>query len=405
MLIKPLQTAAVRDWHQVPPLSFGHYLSIALFVGVFLLGLFGRRFWCRHICPTGAIFSLASLLRITERRVSVDCVSCGKCVDACAFDAIADDFTSDPTDCMFCQTCGGACPVGAIQFGLRWQHAEPSSGDREVTPAALPRRGFLASAIGLAVGTTGGIASAAVIRATASSGKEADDQALVRPPGSVPEELFLRMCVRCGECLQACPNDVLQPTPLAKGFNRLWTPRVVANWSGCEPSCNNCGQVCPTGAIRALSLEEKRAARIGLAVIDQQTCLPYAGQQACQLCVDECNTAGYRAIEFLHVGTELDDTGRPVADSGFLAPVVRDDLCVGCGLCQVRCFSMNAVEKKLLKQSAVVVRAGQGREDRLPSGSYIALREEEERRRQQERQKLLPQQPAEESYLPDFLRQ
>ena len=71
-------------------------------------------------------------------------------------------------------------------------------------------------------------------------------------------------------------------------------------------SCNGCGQVCPTGAIRALTLEEKRFARMGLAFINLQTCLPHAGKEACQLCVDECTSAGYNAIEFMQVGTQVD---------------------------------------------------------------------------------------------------
>jgi ferredoxin len=86
----------------------------------------------------------------------------------------------------------------------------------------------------------------------------------IRPPGSVPEDKFLQLCIRCGQCIKVCPNNVLQPAGFEYGFNGLWTPRVMADWSGCEPSCSNCGQVCPTGAVRALTLEEKRAAdRLG----------------------------------------------------------------------------------------------------------------------------------------------
>ena len=152
----------------------------------------------------------------------------------------------------------------------------------------------------------------------------------VRPPGSLPEEAFLQACIRCGECFQACPNDVLQPAGFEHGLAGLWTPQVNANWAGCESSCNNCGQVCPTGAIRALPMEEKRVARMGLAKVEP-TCLPLAGKEACQLCVDECNAAGYHAIEFMRVHPKLDETGLPIDGSGFSAPVVMADKCVGCG--------------------------------------------------------------------------
>ena len=86
----------------------------------------------------------------------------------------------------------------------------------------------------------------------------------LRPPGSVPEREFLAMCIRCGQCFKVCPNNVLQPLAFQQGFEGLWTPHVVADWAGCESSCNGCGQVCPTGAIRALSIDEKRVARIAV---------------------------------------------------------------------------------------------------------------------------------------------
>jgi len=193
---------------------------------------------------------------------------------------------------------------------------------------------------------------------------------------------------------------VLQPVSFSGGWESLWSPQVVADWSGCEPSCANCGQVCPTGAIRALALEEKRAARMGLAVVNSQTCLPCAGREECRLCVDECITAGYSAIEFLRVGTKLDESGQPIEDSGFLTPVVLPEKCVGCGLCQTRCYAINVKSKHLLAHSAIVVEAGEGKEDRLTSGSYVALREAEARQRRARQQQTLD---GDSGYLPEFL--
>jgi NAD-dependent dihydropyrimidine dehydrogenase PreA subunit len=186
-----------------------------------------------------------------------------------------------------------------------------------------------------------------------------------------------------------------------QGLEGLWTPVANADWSGCEPSCNICGHVCPTGAVRALRLDEKRAARMGLAVVDRQACLPHAGRQECQFCAEQCMAAGYQAIEFERVNVELDESGAPVEDSGFLAPVVRADRCVGCGLCQTRCFSINAKEKGLLRRSAIEVAAGEGKDDRLATGSYIVLREEE-RRKEEERLRKAQEQGGG-AYLPDFI--
>ena len=387
-LFAPLQHGLLQAWYLVPPMNAGHYVSIVLFLGLLALSLLGRRFWCRCVCPSGAVFSIANAGRVMERKLDATCTGCGKCAEACPFDAIRSDFTTRTADCTFCRTCAGVCPVNAIRFAPRWRRTSVMPSDAALgVEVPLSRRGFVAGALGGAAGAFGvGQLSAAAFEPP------------VRPPGSVPEREFLRMCVRCGLCFKACPNDVLQPMAFEQGLDSLWTPQVVASWSGCEPTCNNCGQVCLTGAIRALPLQEKRSARMGLAVVDQRTCLPYAGREACRMCVDECNAAGYNAIELIRVHVEIDADGQPVEGSGYAAPVVLADRCVGCGLCQTRCHGINVAEKRLLLRTAICVVAGPGNEDRLMSGSYIALREAERRAKLEEQQK------GGGSYLPEFLK-
>ncbi|OHB68817.1 MAG: hypothetical protein A2Y77_11610 [Planctomycetes bacterium RBG_13_62_9] len=397
-VLAPLQTGLLKGWYLVPPGNIGHVISILLVVLMFSLGFLGRRFWCSHVCPTGALFSVCNILRLTERKVTGACIKCGRCAKACSFAAISEDFSTRSLNCTFCQTCAGVCPVGAIEFAPRWTRRNNVPDMRAPSQeAVVSRRGILAGLGGAAV-IGAGVPS--VMGDASARGGEPP----IRPPGSVPENQFLQLCIRCGQCIKVCPNNVLQPAGFEHGFDGLWTPKVVADWSGCEPSCNNCGQVCPTGAIRALALEEKRAARIGLAQVDQATCLPYAGRDACQLCVDECGMAGYDAIEFIRVGGEVDEKGEPVEGSGRLAPVVREDRCVGCGLCQMRCRAINVKVKKSLQRSAIRVVAGAGKEDRVVSGSYIALREKRVTQTQEEEQTRNSQSDAAGEYLPDFLK-
>lgn len=378
----PLQSGMSRGWHLVPGMHLGHIFSIVLFAAVLGLGFLQPRFWCKYVCPSGAVFSLGNFFRLTERKVESTCINCNKCVEICPFDAIKPDFTTRTSDCTLCQTCGGVCPTQAIKFVERWNLVELKvENDPPTRETPLGRRGFLSLAAGSAAAIVGGTSVAV---ATRSFGARLDDPTTfrpVRPPGSVPEEKFLEMCIRCGECFKACPNNVLQVEGFQQGLEGLWTPMVNADWAGCESSCNACGQVCPTGAIRALPLEEKKVARMGLAIVNESTCLPLANREACQLCVDECNAAGYEAIEFVNVHTKVDGDGLPIDGSGFVAPVVLDDKCVGCGLCQTRCYAINVKEKHLLTSSAIVIEAGFGKEDRLMSGSYIQLREKERRRR------------------------
>ena len=374
----PIQSGMSRGWHLVPAMHVGHFFSIALFALVLGLGFLQPRFWCKYVCPSGAVFSLGNLLRVTERKVESTCINCNKCVEICPFDAIKPDFTTRTSDCTLCQTCGGVCPTQAIKFVERWNLVELKvENDPPTGESSLGRRGFLSLAAGSAAAIVGGTSVAV---ATRSFGARLDDPTSfrpVRPPGSVPEQQFLEMCIRCGECFKACPNNVLQVEGFQQGLEGLWTPLVNADWAGCESSCNACGQVCPTGAIRALPLEEKKVARMGLAIVNESTCLPFANREACQLCVDECNAAGYEAIEFLNVHTRVDSSGIPIEGSGFVAPVVLNDKCVGCGLCQTRCYAINVKEKRLLTASAIVIEAGEGKEDRLMSGSYVQLRDVE----------------------------
>ncbi len=87
--------------------------------------------------------------------------------------------------------------------------------------------------------------------------------------------------------------------------------------------------------------------------------------------------------------------------SNDVAPVVIAQKCVGCGLCQTRCYGINVLDKHLLNESAIIIRAGEGKEDRLHSGSYIALRTAEEQERATKRKQSTP--ATGDSYLPDFL--
>ncbi|MDA1277261.1 MAG: 4Fe-4S binding protein [Verrucomicrobia bacterium] len=424
--LAPIQDGLARGWHQVPPLNGAQIFSIVLFLGVLALGFLQPRFWCKYVCPSGAVFSLGNLFRATERKVEDSCIHCNKCVEICPFDAIKPDFTTRTTDCTLCQTCGGVCPTHAIKFvertsaiALKPFNDPPTRefrlGDSfkgAVTSARLDtkwlasfseapvgRRGFLASSAGLMAGIAGG-AAAALVTKTFGAHLDKNHWRPIRPPGSVPEKEFLELCIRCGECFKVCPNNVLQPLGFQQGLEGFWSPQVAADWAGCEPSCNACGNVCPTGAIRPLPMEEKKVARMGLARVNEQTCLPIAGREACQLCVDECSAAGYHAIDFIRVHTSSDENGVPIPGSGFLAPKVQEDKCVGCGLCQMRCFSVNAKDKHLLNESAIIVEAGDGKEDRIMTGSYIALKNQRNQGRASESNTSNTPQ----SYLPEFLK-
>ncbi len=345
----PLTVAWFRGWYQVPPWEASQALAVLLLAAVLLLGLIGTRFWCRFLCPSGALLSLTAPFRLFEIGIDGDrCTSCGKCTKKCPFGAVDQTISMQYRDCTSCGICIDCCPANAIKISVRQKRSvSPTSN---VPLLQRQRRRFLGDVGGLLVGLCGGIGLSFGIRRTASG------TVPLRPPGSQAETEFLKLCVRCGECLQACPNNALQPIGIDTGLERLWTPQLVPDWSGCEPSCNNCGHVCPTGAIRALDMEQKRSFVIGVAEIDEQRCLPYATGEECKICVDECTQAGYHALEFVSVGTELDDQGLPVEGTGVVAPKLIEHRCIGCGLCQTRCRAVNVTKEKRLDRSAIIVK-------------------------------------------------
>lgn len=346
-----LQLGLAKNWGMVPPYSAAAWLSLALFFGVFLLSLLGPRFWCQYVCPSGALLSLFGWVGRFKRQVDDHCIACGKCLSACPFDAVEPDFGSRTLDCAFCQTCAGVCPTDAIHFVPRLPRAP--GGKAEVTLArGLTRRAMFGS---VAVGA----ASAGLLRWTATGQARP-----IRPPGSLPEAEFLDLCIRCEQCLKVCPGPVLQAAGMEHGFEAMWTPVAIFPHAGCHQDCNFCTQVCPTGAIRPLTVAEKRRFRMGLAVVDAQACFPHRGELDCRLCFEECTAAGYRAIEMRPIRLA---TG-PVPEGAFSpeqieqmgqiqAPFVKADACVGCGLCEYRCQAVWVGQQHRLQRSAIVVRA------------------------------------------------
>jgi len=349
-----LELGLLKNWGMVAPADAGMVLSLALFSSALLLGLAGPRFWCRHLCPSGALLSLPARLRLVRRTVGGACTRCGRCARECPFGAIGPDAVERPMECASCRTCSGVCPEKAVRFGI----APGGAGAGAAAPADAPggrpsRRAFLAS-------IAAGAGTAAAVQAV-----RGHRPPLLRPPGSVEESAFLGLCVRCGQCVQVCPGPVLRLAGFAEGLEALWTPVAVPSHAGCHPACTACTQACPTRAIRPLTPEAKRRTRMGLAIFDTALCLPHRGERDCRLCADECDAAGYRAIEMrpirLAVGEapegvlsalEIEEMGR------IQAPFLKADACVGCGLCEYRCHVANVRQRRLLERSAVVVDAG-----------------------------------------------
>jgi len=297
-----------------------------LFAGVLALNALADRFWCRYLCPLGALLGLLAKVSLLRPVVRPACNRCGQCADVCRVDAIDTQRGYDivPAECTVCLDCLAACPESAVAspakqgIGFRF-HGRPDPA-REMDPT---RRQVLT---GLAAGAAG----VALLR-TGIRSKHPHPQ-LIRPPGVEDEGEFLARCLRCSQCMKVCPTSGLQPMLLEAGLEGLWTPRLVPRLGHCEYGCNACGQICPSGAIPALELARKREAIIGLAAIDRDRCLPWAHGTPCIVCEEMCPVPE-KAIRLEEV-TVSDDRGERALVQ---RPYVLGDLCIGCGICEYQC--------------------------------------------------------------------
>ena len=315
------------------PVYYMTGLTLAIFGAIVALNRLAPRFWCRYLCPLGALLSLISPLGVFRRRVGETCTRCMACRKRCPMGAIGEDpLTTRSPECIQCRDCAGVCPTGAVAF------PPTLAGMGEYGRPDLSRRGFVAS-----VG--GGLTMGFVALRTPFVLLEGK-RPLIRPPGALPEAEFLRTCIRCGECMKSCVTNTLQPCLWEWGLAGLWTPKPVPRLAACEPNCNVCGKVCPTQAIRSLTLEEKNHAKLGTAILRKESCLVWSQNKQCLICDEICP---YNAIVF-----------RPV--DGYRRPFVIASRCNGCGYCELRC--------PVKGESAIVVIADG--EIRLKEGSYIA---------------------------------
>jgi polyferredoxin len=311
------------------PLFVGAWLTIVLLALLLILNRIGQRFWCRTLCPLGALLGLFSRFQLFKRHVSSACNTCGTCIKTCPQQAIPiEPRETSKGECSLCGTCARVCPQQAIAYGT-----DPA---RPALTAIVSKRAFLYAA---------GAGRAAAFTGRLFPGRIFTPPSLLRPPGAIPEDEFLRRCVRCGQCMRVCPTNTLQPLLFTQGLEGLWTPHLIPRRAGCDQTCQLCGTVCPTDALRELKLEEKKHAKLGTAYLDKDRCLVWDEDRLCLICDEQCP---YNAIVFQW-------------KDGFRRPIVIENKCNGCGFCEEQCPVSGA--------SAIIVTSRD--EIRLSEGSYI----------------------------------
>jgi len=301
-------------------------VALVTLIVLFVLAFKNGRTYCNTICPVGTV--LGFLSRYSYFKPVIDtskCNGCGLCAKNCKASCIdSKNHAIDYSRCVVCLDCIDKCRQGAIKYVPRSkaQQAAPTGAS-----ADKGRRAFITTTA-LMAGTS--IAHAQKVKmdggfATIEDKKIPNRETPLTPPGSLSARNLAQHCTACQLCISACPNQVLRPSSDLSNFMQ---PVTSFERGYCRPECVKCSEVCPTGAIKPITKEEKTAIQIGHAVWIADNCVVNRDNEKCDNCFRHCPTG---AIQM--VAKDPNDKKSPKI------PVINTERCIGCGACENLCPS------------------------------------------------------------------
>lgn len=307
-------------------------IAAVTFVVLLILAWRNGRTYCNTICPVGTVLGFFSRFSLFHPVIDMGkCKNCSLCSRGCKSACI--DYKNHRIDysrCVACMDCIDTCKHDALRLEYRWKKTNKTATDKPahtVTSGQIDtaRRSFLSATAVLAVTS---IVKAQEKKVNGGLAVIEDKKIPVRatpiiPPGAWSARHFAQHCTACQLCVSACPNNVLRPsTELMK----LMQPEMSYERGYCRPECTRCSDVCPAGAIRPITIEEKSSTRIGHAVWIRKNCVPLTDGMECGNCARHCPSGA-----ILMVPSDSDDP------NAVKIPVVNAERCIGCGACENLC--------------------------------------------------------------------
>ena len=283
------------------------------------------RTWCNTICPVGTVLGFLAKFSLFAPVIDAKkCRDCGLCERRCKASCInMKEHEIDLSRCVACMDCIDTCKEGAIHYSRR--KFNRSAKDNLSNSPDQGRRAFLISG---SIATTAIAAKAQEMKvdgglAAISLHQKPERQTPLVPAGSLSLRNFTDHCIACQLCVTSCPNHVLRPsTDLAT----LMQPEMSYERGYCRPECTTCSEVCPAGAIRPISIEEKSSIQIGHAVVNLDACVVNKDNVRCGNCARHCPAGAISMVK-----------KNPEDENSLRIPTVNEERCIGCGACENLC--------------------------------------------------------------------
>ncbi|MCD8298032.1 MAG: 4Fe-4S dicluster domain-containing protein [Prevotella sp.] len=304
-------------------------IAAATFVIINILAWRNGRTYCNTICPVGTVLSFFARFSLFKIRFTPDkCVACNRCAKNCKAAAInVKNHSVDYSRCVVCGDCIGKCHEHGLRYSFKIQSptAIISTNSSHGNKVDNNRRAFL---VGAAIATTSAMLAQeekqvqgglAVIEDKIAPNRNTK----ITPPGSLSAQNMAKHCTACQLCVSNCPNGVLRPST---ELSKFMQPTLSYERGYCRPECTRCSEVCPTGAIKRISIEDKSSIQIGHAVWIKKNCVPITDEMSCGNCATHCPV---NAITMVPIN--------PDDENSLTIPAVNEERCIGCGACENLC--------------------------------------------------------------------
>jgi polyferredoxin len=318
--------------------------SLSLFssaIALITLGVIGYLAWrngrtyCNTICPVGTTLGFLSKYALFKIRfVDEKCNLCGLCAMKCKASCIdSKNKQIDYSRCVTCFNCLESCNRDAMKYRFAlpgkkkpaatapaYSYVKAEKPGKEVKSVDASKRRFLSATL------VTGLAAGRLIAQEVSEGvlpkRELKRQVPIAPPGAVSFDHLREKCISCHLCVSKCPSHVIKPAFLEYGLGGIMQPKLYFDRGFCNYDCTICGEVCPTGAIQPLTIEEKNHTQMGQVQFIIENCIVYYDETSCGACSEHCPTQAVHMEPYKGVLT---------------IPEIDQEICVGCGACEHAC--------------------------------------------------------------------